>query len=180
MACGWSVRRVISRLLGWWGAVGRDCAVKTFSAKPLEVERDWYLVNAPGEDPWAVGDGDRAPVAWQAQARVHAARGCTGDYIVVVNAEKDACDGQQAQGQEVPSASPGYIGNLKTLKRSTGQCSSETPEQRASRAGRQGHAAAQPAGRQMLSRSCACLQADRNTSACRHAADPLEINAWSW
>jgi large subunit ribosomal protein L13 len=47
--------------------------MKTWNAKPGEVERRWYLVDAEGRR-WASGYADRRHAARQRQARVHAAR----------------------------------------------------------------------------------------------------------
>src|SRR4029078_11559497 len=68
--------------------------MKTFSAKPESVRRDWYLVNAEGKTL-----GRLAP------ALAHRLRGKhkpvytphvdTGDYIVVINAEKIRVTGRK-------------------------------------------------------------------------------------
>ena len=49
-------------------------SMKTFSAKPHEVRRDWFVVDATDKVLGRARRRDRAPPARQAQARVHAAR----------------------------------------------------------------------------------------------------------
>ncbi len=46
---------------------------RTYSARPSEVQRAWYVVDAEGNDPRAAGHGDRGDPARQAQGDPHAA-----------------------------------------------------------------------------------------------------------
>ena len=48
--------------------------MKTYSAKPGEVTREWYLVDAEGQDARPARDADRRHAPRQAQAAVHPAR----------------------------------------------------------------------------------------------------------
>ena len=86
--------------------------MKTFSAKPHEVERDWYLVDAT----------DR-PLGRLASEVARRLRGKhkpiftphvdTGDHIVVVNAEKIRVTGNKME-DKIYHHHTGYIGNLKS------------------------------------------------------------------
>lgn len=85
--------------------------MKTISAKGHEVKRDWFLVDATD-----------ATLGRLASAIAHRLRGKhktiytphvdTGDYIVVVNAEKIAVTGNKAKDKIYYSHS-GYPGGLK-------------------------------------------------------------------
>lgn len=86
--------------------------MKTFSAKPREVTKDWFLVDAQGKT-----------LGRLATAIAHRLRGKhkpqytphidTGDYIVVINAEKIIVTGKKLE-DKLYHKHTGYIGNLKT------------------------------------------------------------------
>ena len=87
--------------------------MKTFSAKPAEVKRDWYLVDADGKT-----------LGRLASEIAHRLRGKhkpeytphvdTGDYIVVINAEKIRTTGNKLT-DKVYYRHTGYIGNMKSI-----------------------------------------------------------------
>jgi large subunit ribosomal protein L13 len=86
--------------------------MKTFSAKPETVRRDWYLVDATGKTLGRLASelarrlrGKHKPVF---TPHVDA-----GDYIVVINAEKVRVTGQKLK-QKMYHRHTGYIGNLKS------------------------------------------------------------------
>ena len=61
--------------------------MKTFSAKPAEVRRDWYVVDATGKTLGRLS----AEIARRLRGKhkpEYTPHVDTGDYIVVVNAEK--------------------------------------------------------------------------------------------
>ena len=74
--------------------------MKTFSAKPEAVRRDWYLVNAEGKTLGPAGDRARASAARQAQAHLHAARR-HGRLHRRDQRREDPRHGPQAQGQDL-------------------------------------------------------------------------------
>ncbi len=86
--------------------------MKTFSAKPESVRRDWYLVNAEGKT-----------LGRLATALAHRLRGKhkpiytphvdTGDFIVVINAEKIRVTGRKLK-DKIYYRHTGTIGNLKS------------------------------------------------------------------
>ncbi len=86
---------------------------KTFSAKAEQVERDWYVVNAEGKT-----------LGRLASAIAHRLRGKhkpeftphvdTGDYIIVVNAEKIRVTGRKLSDKFYHHHS-GFPGGVKSI-----------------------------------------------------------------
>jgi len=87
--------------------------MKTFVAKPAEVKRDWYVVDADG-----LTLGRLATEIARRLRGKHKAEFTpnvdTGDYIVVVNAEKVAVTGRKAN-QKMYYRHTGYPGGLKSM-----------------------------------------------------------------
>lgn len=85
----------------------------TVSAKPAEVRREWYLVDADGKTLGRLASeiARRLRGKHKAQYTPHVD---TGDYIVVVNAEKIRVTGNKMQNKMYHHHS-GYIGNLKSI-----------------------------------------------------------------
>ncbi len=85
--------------------------MKTFSAKPHEVQRDWYLVDADGKTLGRLASevARRLRGKHKAEYTPHVD---TGDYIVVVNAEKIGVTGNKRADKKYYRHT-GYIGNLK-------------------------------------------------------------------
>jgi len=86
--------------------------MKTYSAKPGEVARDWYVVDADGKTlgrlATSIADtlrGKRKP-----QYTPHTD---TGDFVVVVNAEKIHVTGQKLD-QKMYHRHSGYPGGLRS------------------------------------------------------------------
>ena len=86
--------------------------MKTFSAKPHEVKRDWYLIDATDKvlGRLAVDIARRLRGKHKAEFTPHVD---TGDYIVVVNAEKVRVTGRKAESKLYYRHSQ-YAGGLKT------------------------------------------------------------------
>ena len=85
--------------------------MKTFSAKAHEVERDWYVVDADGKTlgRMATEIARRLRGKHKAEFTPHVD---TGDYIVVINAEKIHVSGNKL-ADKMYYRHTGYIGNLK-------------------------------------------------------------------
>ena len=86
--------------------------MKTFIAKNETVQRDWYVVDAEGK---TLG---RLAVELARRLRgkhkpVYTPHVDTGDYLVVVNAEKITVTGKKLQ-DKMYHRFTGYVGNLKT------------------------------------------------------------------
>lgn len=87
--------------------------MKTFSAKPAEVTRDWYLVDAT--------DKTLGRLATEIASRLrgkhkpeYTPHVDTGDYIVVINAEKIRVTGNK-RSDKMYYHHTGFIGNLKSM-----------------------------------------------------------------
>ncbi len=87
--------------------------MKTLSAKPAEVKRDWYIVNAEGKTLGRLSTeiARRLRGKHKPEYTPHVD---TGDYIVVVNAEKIHVTGNKAK-EKLYHHHTGYIGGLKTF-----------------------------------------------------------------
>ena len=87
--------------------------MKTFSAKPAEVQRDWYVIDATGKTlgRMATEIARRLRGKHKAEYTPHVD---TGDYIVVVNAEKVAVTGKKAS-DKIYHSHTGYPGGLKSI-----------------------------------------------------------------
>ena len=85
--------------------------MKTYNAKPGEVERRWYVVDADGQTlgRLATRIADTLRGKGKAQYTPHVD---TGDFVVVVNAEKIAVTGKKLD-QKMYYRHSGYPGGLK-------------------------------------------------------------------
>lgn len=87
--------------------------MKTFNAKAETVKRDWYLVDATDKTLGRLASeiARRLRGKHKAEFTPHVD---TGDYIVVVNAEKVRVTGTKEQNK-IYHKHTGYIGNLKSI-----------------------------------------------------------------
>jgi large subunit ribosomal protein L13 len=85
--------------------------MKTFSAKPEAVRRDWYLVNAEGKTLGRLAS-ELARRLRGKHKPVYTPHVDTGDYIIVINAEKIRVTGRKLQ-DKMYYRHTGYIGNMK-------------------------------------------------------------------
>lgn len=86
--------------------------MKTFNAKPETVQRDWYVVDAEGKTLGRLS----SEIARRLRGKhkpVYTPHVDTGDYIVVINADKVAVTGKKLE-DKMYHRFTGYIGNLKT------------------------------------------------------------------
>ena len=86
--------------------------MKTFSAKPETVKRDWYLVDASGKTLGRLAS-ELASRLRGKHKPVFTPHVDTGDYLVVINAEKIAVTGAKMD-DKMYHRFTGYIGNLKS------------------------------------------------------------------
>jgi len=119
--------------------------MKTFSAKPETVKRDWYLVDATGKTLGRLCS-ELATRLRGKHKPVFTPHVDTGDYIVVINAEKIAVTGKKLQ-DKMYHRFTGYIGNLKS--ESLGQALDRHPE-RVIETGVKGMLPKNPLGRAMF------------------------------
>ena len=87
--------------------------MKTFSAKSKEVTQNWLLVDAKGLTlgRMATEIASRLRGKHKAEFTPHVD---TGDYVVVINAEKVTVTGNKAKGKKYHALS-GYPGGLKSI-----------------------------------------------------------------
>jgi len=98
--------------------------MKTFSAKPAEVRRDWYVVDATGKTlgRLATEIARRLRGKHKPEYTPHVD---TGDYLIIINAEKVRVTGNKLK-DKMYHHHTGYIGNLKS--RSLEQMLDKAPE----------------------------------------------------
>ena len=87
--------------------------MKTISAKPESVQRDWYVIDAEGKTlgRMATEIATRLRGKHKPEYTPHVD---TGDYIVVVNAEKVHVTGNKAKAK-MDHRHTGYIGGIKSI-----------------------------------------------------------------
>ena len=90
-----------------------NCSMKTFSAKAETVERDWFLIDAEGKTLGRLASEIARRLRGKHKA-VYTPHVDTGDYIVVINAEKVAVTGNKAKDKMYYNHS-GYMGGLKEI-----------------------------------------------------------------
>lgn len=87
--------------------------MKTFSAKPETVKRDWYVVDAAGKTLGRLA----SEIALRLRGKhkpVYTPHVDTGDYIVVINAEKVAVTGNKTTDKTYYSHT-GFPGGIKAI-----------------------------------------------------------------
>ncbi len=87
--------------------------MKTFSAKPQDVKRDWYVIDAEGVvlGRLATQIASRLRGKHKPEYTPHVD---TGDYIVVINAEKVRVTGNK-QTDKMYYSHTGYPGGIKSI-----------------------------------------------------------------
>ena len=84
----------------------------TFSAKAHEVNRDWYVIDAEGKTLGRLA----TEIARRLRGKhkpIYTPHVDTGDYIIVVNADKVQVTGNKA-ANKIYHRHTGFIGNLKS------------------------------------------------------------------
>lgn len=144
--------------------------MKTYSAKSEEVRRDWYVVDATDKTLGRLSTeiARRLKGKHKPEYTPHVD---TGDYIVVVNAEKIRVTGNKMK-DKMYHRYTGYVGNLKSIPLE--KLMKEAPE-RALQFAVKGMLPRNPLGRKMLSKLRVFVGPEHS-----HAAQQpitLEINA---
>ena len=90
--------------------------MKTFMASPATIERKWYVVDADGKTLGRLAS-EVAKVLRGKNKPIFTPHIDTGDYVIVVNAEKIKVTGKKLD-QKVYYRHSGYVGGIKetTLK----------------------------------------------------------------
>lgn len=87
--------------------------MKTFVAKPAEVKRDWFVIDAEGQTLGRLATEVAVRLRGKHKAE-YTPNVDTGDYIVIVNAEKVAVTGRKSK-QKMYHRHTGYPGGLKSM-----------------------------------------------------------------
>lgn len=140
--------------------------MRTFSAKPHEVRHDWYVVDAQGRTlgRLATEIARRLRGKHKPQYTPHVD---TGDYIVVVNADKIRVTGAKLK-DKMYYRYTGYVGNLKSESLET--LLDRAPEKVLQLAVK-GMLPRNPLGRQMLRK----LKVFRGAAHSHQAQQPLPL-----
>lgn len=144
--------------------------MKTFSAKPAEVRRDWFVVDATGKTLGRLSTeiAHRLRGKHKPEYTPHVD---TGDYIVVVNAEKVRVTGNKLKDKMYYHYT-GYVGNLKS--KSLEKMLEDSPERVLQNAVK-GMLPRGPLGRQMFSKLRVFKGPEHDHTA--QQPIPLEVNA---
>jgi len=87
--------------------------MKSYVAKPLEVERKWYVVDAEGKTLGRLAS-EVAKILRGKHKPIFTPHVDTGDYVIIVNAEKVVLTGKKLD-QKMYRWHTGYIGHLKEV-----------------------------------------------------------------
>jgi large subunit ribosomal protein L13 len=87
--------------------------MKTFSAKPQEVKREWFVVDAAGKTLGRLASEIASVLRGKHKAE-YTPHVDTGDYVVVVNASEIVVTGNKAKQKQYYRHS-GYPGGLKSI-----------------------------------------------------------------
>ena len=87
--------------------------MKTIFIKPADIERKWFVIDVEGK-PLGRAAARIASIVRGKEKVVFAPHHETGDYVVVVNAEKIALTGRKSE-QKVYYHHTGYVGGLRTV-----------------------------------------------------------------
>jgi len=87
--------------------------MKSFIAKPHEVERKWYVIDAEGKNLGRLAS-EVASILRGKKKPIFTPHVDTGDYVIIVNAEKIAVTGNKLK-EKVYKHHTGYPGGLKEI-----------------------------------------------------------------
>jgi len=87
--------------------------MKTHSTKPSDINRGWYLVDAEGQTLGRLAS-EIAKVLRGKHKPIYAPHLDTGDYVIVINAEKVHVTGNKLD-QKIYHRHSGYPGGLKSI-----------------------------------------------------------------
>lgn len=85
--------------------------MKSYVAKPLEIERKWYVVDADGKTLGRLAS-EVAKILRGKHKAIYTPHVDTGDFVIIVNAEKVRLTGKKLD-QKMYRWHTGYVGHLK-------------------------------------------------------------------
>ncbi len=86
---------------------------KTFSAKPHEIERQWFVVDASGKTLGRLAT-EIASILRGKHKPIYTPHVDCGDFVIVINADKIRVTGKRLD-QKIYYRHSGYIGGLKKI-----------------------------------------------------------------
>ncbi|NOZ28005.1 MAG: 50S ribosomal protein L13 [Chloroflexi bacterium] len=87
--------------------------MKTYSAKPNEIEREWYVVDATGKTLGRLAS-EIAKILRGKHKPIYTPHVDCGDFVIVVNADKIRVTGRKLD-QKIYYRHSGYPGGLKSI-----------------------------------------------------------------
>ena len=87
--------------------------MKTYSAKPQDIQRDWFVIDAEGKTLGRLSTEVASRLKGKHKA-IFTPNADTGDYIVIINAEKVRVTGSK-ESQKMYHRHTGYPGGLKSM-----------------------------------------------------------------
>lgn len=87
--------------------------MKTYMAKPLEVERKWYVIDASGQTLGRLAS-EVASILRGKHKPTYTPHVDTGDFVIVINADKVVLTGNKLD-QKMYRRHSGYPGGLKEM-----------------------------------------------------------------
>lgn len=87
--------------------------MKTYSAKPQDIQRDWFVIDAEGKTLGRLSTEVASRLKGKHKA-IFTPNTDTGDYIVIINAEKVRVTGAK-ESQKMYYRHTGYPGGLKSM-----------------------------------------------------------------
>ena len=91
--------------------------MSTFMAKPAEVERKWYIIDAEGKSLGRVAAAAASILRGKVKPTSTPNVDC-GDFVIILNAEKVVLTGKKLD-QKYYRYHTGYVGGLKEIKYKT-------------------------------------------------------------
>ena len=85
--------------------------MKSYIAKPAEVERKWYVIDAEDKTLGKIA-AEVASILRGKKKPIYTPHVDTGDYVLVINAEKGRVTGKKEE-QKIYKSHSGYPGGLK-------------------------------------------------------------------
>lgn len=87
--------------------------MKTYMAKPLEIERKWYVIDASGQTLGRLAS-EVASILRGKHKPTYTPHVDTGDFVIVINADKIVLSGNKLD-QKMYRRHSGYPGGLKEM-----------------------------------------------------------------
>ncbi len=91
--------------------------MSTFMAKPAEVERKWYIIDAAGKPLGRVASAAASILRGKIKPTFTPNVDC-GDFVIILNAEQAVLTGNKLE-QKYYRYHTGYVGGLKEIKYKT-------------------------------------------------------------